>query len=158
VLFNQRFLSVLFEGNWWKSAFSLFTVFSCAVCCTITVFKPFYFVLAVGLCGLVLGLKLFQIASNHKQSKISMNYFRTIAWQAVGNVLVLCLIGLGIVYYVESAVLDDKIVKNINIMFFPMAIILTYFMLLVRQFHITKIATAKMLAVYDRTTVREDDE
>lgn len=152
-LFYRRFFSQLREKSLAR-VLSKFTVVLCTACVVTAVFVPYFWLFSIGIGGLGIGLKLLQLAKSPGLSKISIDFFSRIAIPTLINLAVVVAVGLAVIYYVHSALLTQTLVEQLNVFFYFISMVMTYYMLAVRPEHTTKDAASKMLGLVDRGTVR----
>lgn len=147
----RRFFFLLKE-SWLARLFSKITVINTTICVIIATFWPYYFILSIGWGGFLLGFKLLQLSFKSGLNKISVNYYRSMAFVTLINMLVVISIGIVMIYWFSrNDFLQDSSLFIITLYF--SSIILTYFMLAIRVDHTSKNASSKMLGLIDRVSL-----
>ena len=150
--FYRRFFSLLRESLF-SRILSKYTVINCTACVVTAVFLPYYWILSIGIGGLFIGLKMYQLSRSKGLSKISNTFFRNMATPTCINLAFIIILGLALIFYVERQAPSAELAEQIVVLSFFAAIVLTYFMVIVSPSHITRNAASKMLGMIDRTTL-----
>lgn len=146
----RRYFSMLKE-NIFAKFLSKFTLINTSICVIVAIFIPHYFILSIGLAGLVIGIKFLQLSFKTGLNNISVNFFRSMAYLTIINMVVVSFIGIAVIYWFSQSQLTvDNQIFIIALYFLSM--VLTYFMLAIRGEHISRNAASKMLGLIDRVS------
>ncbi len=118
---------------------------------------PYGCVVAIAVGGIAVVVKLYHMSEQKEKesgdkvmNRTAAKYFRGAGIQTLGNVAVVLVAGLGLVYYVQHGSLSEQVVDWINALSIFAAVVMTRYMVIVTRSHVTRDAASRLLGWVDR--------
>ena len=145
----RRFLRFLNEGRGGRFL-SKVTVVLCTACVTTAAFMPHWWLLSIGVGGLGVGIKWGQLCCSRRISKVAKREFGTYAFRTIGNLILVSLGGLALIYFVGNTPMSQALVASIQKFSLAVALIMTWYMIHVSS-HLSAEMSSIMLGLHERT-------